>query len=71
MGICNGLFAWMAGWGDVALPGTVEGSFTAYFWVPIVGPMIGGVIGALVYDYFIGDVLHSRELLSSAVDRDV
>ncbi|MHB1063974.1 MAG: MIP/aquaporin family protein [Georgenia sp.] len=54
------LFAWMAGWGDVALPGTVSGSFTAYFWVPIVGPLIGGVIGVYLYDFFVGDVLHSR-----------
>lgn len=54
------LFAWMAGWGDVALPGTIPGSFTAYFWVPIIGPLIGGVIGVFLYDFFVGDVLHSR-----------
>ncbi len=60
------LFAWMAGWGDIALPGTVDGSFTAYFWVPIVGPLIGGVIGVIVYDLFIGDVLHSRELVGES-----
>jgi glycerol uptake facilitator protein len=49
------LFAWLAGWGDVALPG-VHG----YFWVPIVGPLIGGVVGAIVYDFFIRDVLKAR-----------
>ena len=54
------LFAWMAGWGDVALPGTVPGSFSAFFWVPIVGPLIGGIIGVFLYDLFVGDVLHSR-----------
>jgi glycerol uptake facilitator protein len=54
------LFAWMAGWGDVALPGTVDGSFSWYFWVPILGPLIGGVIGIFVYDWFIGDILHAR-----------
>ena len=42
------------------MPGTVDGKFTASFWVPIVGPLIGGVIGVLLYDLFIGDVLHSR-----------
>jgi len=63
------LFAWMAGWGDVALPGTVEGSFSWYFWVPIVGPLIGGVIGVLLYDLFIGDVLHSRGLKPEPVGR--
>ena len=60
------LFAWIAGWGQVAMPGTVEGKFTAYFWVPIVGPLIGGVIGVLLYDFFVGDNLHSR-VIESAV----
>lgn len=55
------LFAWLAGWGQVAMPGTVTGSFSWYFWVPIVGPLIGGVIGVVIYDLFIGDVLHSRQ----------
>lgn len=54
------LFAWMAGWGDTALPGTVDGSFSWYFWVPIVGPIVGGLIGILLYDLFIGDILHAR-----------
>ncbi|MBG0740969.1 MIP family channel protein [Paeniglutamicibacter antarcticus] len=58
------LFAWMAGWGDVALPGTVDGSFSFYFWVPIIGPLIGGVIGVLIYDLFIGDILHARKQLA-------
>jgi glycerol uptake facilitator protein len=58
------LFAYFAGWGKVALPGTFTGTggfhFTGYFWIPIVGPLIGGVIGVLLYDFFIGDVLHAR-----------
>jgi glycerol uptake facilitator protein len=49
------LFAWMAGWGEVALPGVRN-----YFWVPIVGPIIGGIAGAFVYDFFIHDVLKAR-----------
>jgi glycerol uptake facilitator protein len=49
-------FAWLAGWGKVALPG-VHG----YWWVPIVGPFIGGVLGAIVYDLFVGDVLRARK----------
>ncbi|HQR32415.1 MAG TPA: MIP family channel protein [Blastocatellia bacterium] len=43
------LFTLVAGWGSQV--------FTAnhyYFWVPIVGPLIGGPLGALVYDWFIG-----------------
>ena len=54
------LFAYFAGWGQVALPGTVDGAFSTYFWIPIVAPLIGGVIGVLAYDVFIGDVLHAR-----------
>lgn len=38
---------WMAvaGWGSVALPGP-----NAYFWVPIAGPVVGGIVAGLVYD---------------------
>ena len=57
------LFAYFAGWGKVALPGTYSAPgfhFTGYFWIPIVGPIIGGIIGVLLYDYFIGDILHTR-----------
>ena len=54
------LFAFVAGWGKIALPGTVDGVFSNYFWIPIVGPLIGGVAGVLLYDFFIGDILHMR-----------
>ena len=58
------LFAYFAGWGKVALPGTYNNgagfAFSNYFWIPIVGPLIGAVIGILLYDLFIGDVLHAR-----------
>lgn len=54
------LFTWAAGWQDLAMPGTLAGSFHDYFWIPLAGPLIGGVIGVLVYDLFIGDVLHIR-----------
>jgi glycerol uptake facilitator protein len=57
------LFAYFAGWGKVALPGSYNApgfTFSSYFWVPIVGPLIGGVLGVLIYDLFIGDVLHAR-----------
>ncbi|MEU1306396.1 MIP/aquaporin family protein [Streptomyces shenzhenensis] len=54
------LFTWMAGWNELALPGSLSGSFSGFWWIPIVGPLIGGVVGVLVYDLFIGDVLHIR-----------
>jgi MIP family channel proteins len=37
--------AFLAGWGDIAIPGPRNG-----FWVYIVGPLVGGPIGAAVYD---------------------
>jgi glycerol uptake facilitator protein len=49
------LLAWLAGWGQVAIPGIHN-----YLWVPIVGPFVGGVLGAVVYDIFIRDVLRDR-----------
>jgi len=36
-------------------------------WIPIVGPLIGGVIGIVVYDLFIGDALHARLKLKEDV----
>ena len=58
------MFAFFAGWGKVAFPGTFNNGtgfqFSNYFWIPIVAPLVGGVIGAVVYDFFVGDVLHAR-----------
>jgi glycerol uptake facilitator protein len=48
-------FAWLAGWGHVAIPGVSN-----YLWIPIVGPLAGGLIGAIVYDLFINQTLEAR-----------
>jgi glycerol uptake facilitator protein len=67
------LFAYFAGWGKVALPGTFSGpgGFSNYWWIPIVGPLIGGVIGVLIYDLFVGDVLYARLKLQEDVSGPV
>ena len=42
------LFTAIAGWG-----GEVFTAGNGWWWVPIVGPLIGGVLGGFVYDLFI------------------
>lgn len=46
------LFTFVAGWGS-----EVFRASNHYFWVPIVGPLIGGVVGAYAYDLLIGNYL--------------
>ena len=36
-----------------------------YFWIPIVAPLAGGVVGAYIYDFTIGRVIEARGLLKS------
>jgi glycerol uptake facilitator protein len=54
------LFAYALGWGHLAFPGDF-GVFTNYWWIPIVGPLAGGLAGVLLYDFFIGQVLAARQ----------
>lgn len=49
------LLAAVGGWG--AAPFTDDGG---YFWVPIVAPIIGGIIGIFAYDYGIKSYLIAR-----------
>jgi glycerol uptake facilitator protein len=51
------LLAWVAGWNNPFAD--QNGDF--YAWVPIVGPLIGGSLGAYVYDFFIGNFLPVEE----------
>jgi glycerol uptake facilitator protein len=53
------LFALIAGWGKVAIPGDY-GNVNTYFWIPIIGPFLGGLIGAIAYDFGIRDTLLAR-----------
>jgi glycerol uptake facilitator protein len=37
-------------------------SQTSYIWIPIVAPLLGGVVGAFIYDYTIGRVIEAKGL---------
>src|SRR6185312_10933966 len=52
-------FCFFAGWGRSAFPSPEN-----YWWVPIAGPLIGGVIGGAAYQYLIRPYLpaHLRSL---------
>ncbi|POB09420.1 MIP/aquaporin family protein [Sulfobacillus sp. hq2] len=56
------LFTWLAGWGPNAFPGPF-----GYWWVPILGPFVGAVIGVVVYKYFIELTLEKRMTSKAAV----
>lgn len=51
------LWTAIEGWNPLAFPGPDGEQF---WWIPIVGPLVGGVVGILVYDLFVGQVLAVR-----------
>ncbi|MCF3960452.1 MIP/aquaporin family protein [Streptomyces fuscigenes] len=53
------LFTFFEGWGTLALPGTFKW-FSGYWWIPIAGPLIGGIVGSQVYDRLIAPVVRAR-----------
>lgn len=53
------LLVWLEGWKSVAMPGDY-GKVNSYLWIPIVGPLLGGAIGAYLYDWLVRDVLRAR-----------
>ena len=52
------LFCWLAGWGPNAFPGP-----HGYWWVPVLGPLIGASIAVFAYDWFISRTLCARAKL--------
>ena len=50
------LFAFFEGWGPNAFPGPY-----GYWWVPILGPLVGGGVAPFVYEFFVGTTLKVRE----------
>ncbi len=49
------LFCYFAGWGASALPSPGN-----YWWIPIVGPLLGGVVGGAAYQLLIHPFLPAR-----------
>jgi glycerol uptake facilitator protein len=47
------LASWVTGWSTAMK----ESGGSYYFWVPIIGPFIGGAIGVYLYDLFVGNFL--------------
>lgn len=58
------LVALFAGWGSIAIPGPANG-----FWVYIVGPLLGGVMGAATYESLVRRVIQ-RTMGARAVATD-
>lgn len=46
----------------MALAGGGTGALNSYTWIPIVAPLVGGVVGAFIYDYTVGKVIEARHL---------
>jgi len=68
------LFAFALGWGAIAMPGSftsLANTFSGYFWVPIVGPLVGGVLGVTLYDLFISSAIAAKARVAGAVAGEV
>ncbi len=50
------MVAYFAGWGSIAIPGPSSG-----FWIYVVGPLVGGPVGALVHDFTLRPRRHLGE----------
>ncbi|MBL8550589.1 MAG: aquaporin family protein [Hyphomonadaceae bacterium] len=53
------LFCFFNGWGSAALPAAGN-----YWWVPIAGPLAGGIVGAAAYQFLIRPFLPARAKLA-------
>jgi glycerol uptake facilitator protein len=62
------VFAWLAGWGNVAFTGGKE---IPYFLVPIFGPLVGACLGAFGYRALIGRHLPVNVPVASKTENQV
>ena len=53
------LFAWIAGWGKLAMPGNY-GWINDYFWVPLLAPLAGAALAVPGYERIIAPILAAR-----------
>ncbi len=53
------LFAWIAGWGKLAVPGNY-GWINQYMWVPVLAPLAGAALAVPGYDRIIAPILAAR-----------
>jgi glycerol uptake facilitator protein len=60
------LASWFTGWSTAMQ--APNGS--SYFWVPIIGPLLGGAIGAYIYDFFVGNFLPQEGEVGEVVEAD-
>jgi glycerol uptake facilitator protein len=60
------LASWVTGWSTAMK--APSGDY--YFWVPIIGPFIGGAIGAYIYDWFVGNFLPLGGEVGEVVEAD-
>jgi glycerol uptake facilitator-like aquaporin len=58
------LFTFLNGWGSVAMTGGRE---IPYFLVPLIAPVIGGILGAAIYRYGIGRHLPAAKAAAETV----
>lgn len=60
------VLAWIKGWGPNAFPGPGN-----YWWIPIIGPLIGGAIAPFAYEWIIEKTLTAKtEEESTTVEDD-
>ena len=52
------LFAAMAGWGRIAIPGPRNG-----FWLYILGPLVGGPIGGALHDLGVANITRAKRFM--------
>ena len=60
------LWVFLVSGSSYAFPGNPAGpNAYPYFWIPIVAPLLGGVVGAYIYDFTIGKVIEAKMLMKS------